>query len=94
MLIKARGVAGDPALAAEFLEMIQPFRYPRSMGDQASREVALMKQRIESEVVKAGEIDRNVKLAAAAFAKWSSSSRLCKFCTRAAFRFCRRPKRC
>lgn len=62
MLIKARGVAGDPALAAEFLEMIQPFRYPRSMGDQASREVALMKQRIESEVVKAGEIDRNVKL--------------------------------
>ena len=31
MLIKARGVAGDAALAAEFLEMVQPFRYPRSL---------------------------------------------------------------
>ena len=29
MLIKARGVAGDEGLAAEFLEMIQPFRFPR-----------------------------------------------------------------
>ena len=28
MLIKARGVAGDEGLAAEFLEMIQPFRFP------------------------------------------------------------------
>ena len=27
MLIKARGVAGDQALAEEFLEMIQPFRF-------------------------------------------------------------------
>ena len=33
MLIKARGVAGDAALAAEFLEMIQPFRYPRSINE-------------------------------------------------------------
>ena len=32
MLIKARRVAGDESLAAEFLEMIQPFRYPRSLG--------------------------------------------------------------
>jgi glutamate-ammonia-ligase adenylyltransferase len=62
MLIKARGVAGDQALAAEFLEMIQPFRYPRSLGEGVMREVAAMKDRIESEVVKAGELDRNVKL--------------------------------
>ncbi len=62
MLIKARLVAGDPSLAGEFLEMIQPFRHPRSLGEPALREIALMKQRIEQEVVKAGEMDRNVKL--------------------------------
>lgn len=62
MLIKTRGVAGDHELAGEFLEMIQPFRYPRSLNERVLREIAAMKQRIENEVVKAGEIDRNVKL--------------------------------
>ncbi|EEF61099.1 [glutamate--ammonia-ligase] adenylyltransferase [Pedosphaera parvula] len=62
MLIKTRCVAGDQALAAEFLEMIQPFRYPRSLGGGVIREIAAMKDRIETEVVKAGELDRNVKL--------------------------------
>jgi glutamate-ammonia-ligase adenylyltransferase len=62
MLIKARCVAGDNALAAEFLEMIQPFRYPRSLAPGVLREVAAMKDRIENEVVKSGELDRNVKL--------------------------------
>ncbi len=62
MLIKARGVAGDDTLAAEFLEMIQPFRYPRSVNQSVLREVGAMKDRIENEVVKAGELDRNVKL--------------------------------
>ena len=62
MLIKARGVAGDETLAAEFLEMIQPFRYPRSINESVLREVVAMKGRIENEVVKAGELERNVKL--------------------------------
>ncbi len=62
MLIKARCVAGDHALAAEFLEMVQPFRYPRSVSSGVLREVAAMKDRIENEVVKAGELERNVKL--------------------------------
>ncbi len=62
MLIKARGVAGDLSLAAEFVETIHPFRYPRSFNPSALQEVAAMKDRIESEVVKAGELDRNVKL--------------------------------
>ncbi|HEU0207742.1 MAG TPA: bifunctional [glutamate--ammonia ligase]-adenylyl-L-tyrosine phosphorylase/[glutamate--ammonia-ligase] adenylyltransferase [Candidatus Udaeobacter sp.] len=62
MLIKARCVAGDEALAAEFLEMIQPFRYPRSINQGVLREVATMKDRIENEVVKADELERNVKL--------------------------------
>ncbi|PWU10766.1 MAG: hypothetical protein C5B50_24670 [Verrucomicrobia bacterium] len=62
MLMKARCVAGDEGLASEFLEMIQPFRYPRSVNPRVLHEVAAMKDRIENEVVKAGEIERNVKL--------------------------------
>jgi len=62
MLIKARCVAGDNALAAEFLEMIQSFRYPRSINQGVLREVAAMKDRIENEIVKADELERNVKL--------------------------------
>lgn len=62
MLIKARRVAGDEGLAHEFLEMIQAFRFPRSINESVLREVAAMKDRIESEVVRAGELDRNVKL--------------------------------
>jgi glutamate-ammonia-ligase adenylyltransferase len=62
MLIKARCVAGDAALAAEFLETIQPFRYPRSLSEGVLHEVAAMKARTENEIVKSGEMDRNVKL--------------------------------
>jgi glutamate-ammonia-ligase adenylyltransferase len=62
MLLKARGVAGDEALAAEFLEMIHPFRYPRSLNESVLSEVAAMKDRIENEVVRKGELERNVKL--------------------------------
>jgi glutamate-ammonia-ligase adenylyltransferase len=62
MLIKARGAAGDETLAAEFLEMVQPFRYPRSINEGVLREVVAVKSRIEHEMVKAGELERNVKL--------------------------------
>lgn len=62
MLIKARHVAGDRGLAAEFLEMIQPFRYPRSVSPEILNEIAATKNRIENEVVRAGELERNVKL--------------------------------
>ena len=62
MLMKARGVAGDDRLAAEFMELIQPFRYPRSINESVLGEVGAMKDRIENEVVKAGELERNVKL--------------------------------
>lgn len=62
MLIKARCVAGSAGLAAEFLEMIQPFRYPRSVSGDFLREVGAMKDRIETEVVRPGEVERNVKL--------------------------------
>ncbi len=62
MLIKARGVAGDDGLAHEFGEMIQSFRYPRTLGERFLEEIAAMKERIEEEVVRAGEQERNVKL--------------------------------
>ncbi len=62
MLIKARHVAGDVGLASEFLEMIQPFRFPQSISGNILREVAAVKDRIEKEVVRADELERNVKL--------------------------------
>ncbi len=62
MLIKARCVAGDKGLASEFLEMIQPFRFPRSIHVEILSEIAATKDRIENEVVRAGELERNVKL--------------------------------
>lgn len=62
MLIKARRVAGDASLAGEFLEMVGPFRFPRLLGREAIEEIAAMKRRIETEVVRAGEQERNVKL--------------------------------
>lgn len=62
MLVKARPVAGDPELGAEFIDMIQAFRYPRLFNPRVPGEIAAMKKRIETEVVKAGEIERNVKL--------------------------------
>src|SRR5207237_6635940 len=61
-LVKGRAVAGDAALADEFMEMLQPFRYPRSIGQSELREISAMKERIENEVVRAGELERNVKL--------------------------------
>ncbi len=62
MLIKARHVAGDESLAAEFLEMIQPFRYPPSLSADVLHEVAAVKDRIETEVVGEDELERNIKL--------------------------------
>ena len=62
MLIKARCAAGSVGLAAEFLEMIQPFRYPRAVSAGVLQEIGAMKDRIEREVLPAHELERNVKL--------------------------------
>jgi len=62
MLIKARRVAGDETVAGEFLEMTHPFRYPRAITEDVLREVGAMKDRIEAEILRADEMDRNVKL--------------------------------
>ncbi|KAB2653220.1 MAG: hypothetical protein DVB31_17585, partial [Verrucomicrobia bacterium] len=60
MLIKARPVAGDRQLAADFLEMIQPFRYPRSLGERLLEEIATTKHRLETEKAE-GDALRDVK---------------------------------
>jgi glutamate-ammonia-ligase adenylyltransferase len=62
MLIKARQVAGDEGLAGEFLEMVQPFRYPRTINEGVLQEIGAMKDRIETEVLRGDELERNVKL--------------------------------
>ncbi|HWD91158.1 MAG TPA: bifunctional [glutamate--ammonia ligase]-adenylyl-L-tyrosine phosphorylase/[glutamate--ammonia-ligase] adenylyltransferase [Verrucomicrobiae bacterium] len=62
MLIKARLVAGNRNLAGEFFETIQSFRYPRSIQETVLHEIGAMKDRIENEVVRAEELERNVKL--------------------------------
>ncbi|MBU6410211.1 MAG: hypothetical protein KGR98_07475, partial [Verrucomicrobia bacterium] len=62
MLIKARHAAGDRALADEFLEMIQPFRYPRAISPDIFQEISATRERIEKEIVGGRELERNVKL--------------------------------
>jgi glutamate-ammonia-ligase adenylyltransferase len=60
MLLKARTVAGDRQLGAEFIELIQPFRYPRSLSHRLLEEIAATKHRLETEVVQ-GDAERDVK---------------------------------
>lgn len=60
MLIKARPVAGDRALAAEFLEMVQPFRFPRTLAERLVEEIAAAKRRLEDEKSE-GDARRDVK---------------------------------
>ncbi|MEN9574908.1 MAG: hypothetical protein RL514_2763 [Verrucomicrobiota bacterium] len=62
MLIQARGVAGDAALAGEFLAMVQPFRYPGSLTDGGLAEIAAVKRRLDTESAPGGERDRHVRL--------------------------------
>ena len=61
-LVKARPVAGDPALGEEFLNMVQPFVYARHAGENVIQQMAALKQRIEQEIVTEGRLTRHVKL--------------------------------
>ncbi len=60
MLIKARPVAGDRPLGADFLELVQPFCHPRSLSDHLLDEIAATKRRMETEVVE-GDAEHDVK---------------------------------
>jgi glutamate-ammonia-ligase adenylyltransferase len=61
-LIKARPVAGDAAVGAAFTAMVQPFIYTRHAGGNVVQQMAVLKKRIEEEVVREGQLTRHVKL--------------------------------
>ena len=61
-LVKARPVAGDAALGAEFVEMVQPFVYARHAGENIIKQMAVLKKRIEDEILEEHQLTRHVKL--------------------------------
>jgi [glutamine synthetase] adenylyltransferase / [glutamine synthetase]-adenylyl-L-tyrosine phosphorylase len=61
-LIKARPVAGDDAVGAEFLNRIAPFVYRKYLDYGAISEIREMKQKINDEVKQKGRTYRDVKL--------------------------------
>ncbi|MFC6355688.1 bifunctional [glutamine synthetase] adenylyltransferase/[glutamine synthetase]-adenylyl-L-tyrosine phosphorylase [Luethyella okanaganae] len=62
-LLRARGVAGDPALLAEFEAAADVVRYPRSITPHEVREVKRIKARVENErLPQAADPKRHLKL--------------------------------
>ncbi|HEY5014821.1 MAG TPA: bifunctional [glutamine synthetase] adenylyltransferase/[glutamine synthetase]-adenylyl-L-tyrosine phosphorylase [Acidimicrobiia bacterium] len=54
-LLRARPVAGDPAIAERFLDLVRPFVYRDPLPDADVREIRRMKARIERERIRPGE---------------------------------------
>lgn len=48
-LLRARPIAGDDGLAAEFIELIDPIRYPGRLTDEELVEIRRLKARVEAE---------------------------------------------
>ncbi|UOQ89311.1 bifunctional [glutamine synthetase] adenylyltransferase/[glutamine synthetase]-adenylyl-L-tyrosine phosphorylase [Agromyces endophyticus] len=62
-LLRARGVAGDPGLVAEFTELADTVRYPAEITEQEVREVKRIKARVENERLPQGaDPTRHLKL--------------------------------
>ena len=61
-LIKARGIAGSPELAYDFLRQHQPFIYPKITTPDLLDEIANIKHRIERDIVGPEKLERDVKL--------------------------------
>ncbi|MBW8872798.1 MAG: bifunctional [glutamine synthetase] adenylyltransferase/[glutamine synthetase]-adenylyl-L-tyrosine phosphorylase, partial [Leifsonia sp.] len=62
-LLRARGVAGDAGLLADFEQLADEVRYPQSIGEQAVREVKRIKARVENERLPQGaDPSRHLKL--------------------------------
>ncbi len=60
-LIKARPVAGDPALGAAFTELIEPLVWPEILDPGAVVEIRAMKARSEASVAREGTAGRELK---------------------------------
>ncbi len=54
-LVRARPIAGDPGLGAEFAALADTFVWGRSFGDEQRRQIRRMKARIERERLPPGE---------------------------------------
>jgi glutamate-ammonia-ligase adenylyltransferase len=63
-LLRARGICGSEELVYEFLQQHQPFLYPKSPTPDLLDEIALIKRRIERDIVGHENLERNVKLGA------------------------------
>lgn len=62
-LLRARPMAGDDKLGADFIALIDPIRYPESLAEQDVREVRRIKARVESERLPRGaDPARHLKL--------------------------------
>ncbi|BAS08512.1 glutamate-ammonia-ligase adenylyltransferase [Arthrobacter sp. Hiyo4] len=62
-LLRARPMAGDDALAEDFLALIDPIRYPESISEQDVREIRRVKARVEAERLPRGaDPARHLKL--------------------------------
>ncbi len=60
-LLKARPIAGDPALGQRFVELVVPFVYRKYLDHAAIAELVRYKARADREHGKRGDLDRNVK---------------------------------
>ena len=62
-LLRARPMAGSDDLAADFVRLIDPIRYPEKLAEQDVREIRRVKARVESERLPRGaDPARHVKL--------------------------------
>ncbi|MBF0274301.1 MAG: hypothetical protein HQK84_03610 [Nitrospinae bacterium] len=62
MLVKARIVAGDKELGAQWLKMIKPFIYRRTLDYNTISEIRAVKERINKSLVTKKKNENNVKL--------------------------------
>lgn len=61
-LIKVRGIAGDKALADEFIARTRPLVFPRYFDDETLDSIRQIKQQMESQIAERNETDIEVKL--------------------------------
>jgi glutamate-ammonia-ligase adenylyltransferase len=54
-LLRARPVAGDPAVGAAFMELVEPFVYRDPFPEEDAREIRRIKARVERERIPAGD---------------------------------------
>ena len=62
-LLRARAVAGDESLQADFMQLVDRVRYPEEVDDSALREIKRIKARVETERMPNGvDPTRHLKL--------------------------------